>query len=172
MQKIYICDDNKIQLIKIKNIIQEEILKQEYNMKIEKCYTSSEELLFDTVESKEPNIYFLDVCMENENSGFKTAIEVRNKQPNAFIIFITSHYEFVYNVFSYHIEPLDYIVKEINEENIKKKIENCLITIDMRCNKDGKGYNKFSLKIGRSNITEDFEKLLALKKYQILTELL
>lgn len=164
MQKIYICDDNKIQLIKIKNIIQEEILKQEYNMKIEKCYTSSEELLFDTVESKEPNIYFLDVCMENENSGFKTAIEVRNKQPNAFIIFITSHYEFVYNVFSYHIEPLDYIVKEINEENIKKKIENCLITIDMRCNKDGKGYNKFSLKIGRSNITEDFEKIISFEK--------
>lgn len=164
MEKIYICDDNKIQLIKIKNIIQEEILKQEYNMKIEKCYTSSEELLFDTVESKEPNIYFLDVCMENENSGFKTAIEVRNKQPNAFIIFITSHYEFVYNVFSYHIEPLDYIVKEINEENIKKKIENCLITIDMRCNKDGKGYNKFSLKIGRSNITEDFEKIISFEK--------
>ena len=164
MQKIYICDDNKIQLIKIKNIIQEEILKQEYNMKIEKCYTSSEELLFDTVESKEPNIYFLDVCMEIENSGFKTAIEVRNKQPNAFIIFITSHYEFVYNVFSYHIEPLDYIVKEINEENIKKKIENCLITIDMRCNKDGKGYNKFSLKIGRSNITEDFEKIISFEK--------
>lgn len=164
MQKIYICDDNKIQLIKIKNIIQEEILKHEYNMKIEKCYTSSEELLFDTVESKEPNIYFLDVCMENENSGFKTAIEVRNKQLNAFIIFITSHYEFVYNVFSYHIEPLDYIVKEINEENIKKKIENCLITIDMRCNKDGKGYNKFSLKIGRSNITEDFEKIISFEK--------
>ena len=49
MQKIYICDDNKIQLIKIKNIIQEEILKQEYNMKIEKCYTSSDELIFDTI---------------------------------------------------------------------------------------------------------------------------
>lgn len=158
MQKIYICDDNKIQLIKIKNIIQEEILKQDYDMKIEKYYTSSEEFLFDIVESKESNIYFLDVCMENENSGFKTAIEVRNKQPNSFIIFITSHYEFVYNVFGYHIEPLDYIVKEINEENIKKKIENCLITIDMRCNKDGKGYNKFSLKIGRSNISEDYEK--------------
>lgn len=31
MQKIYICDDNKIQLIKIKNIIQEEILKQDYD---------------------------------------------------------------------------------------------------------------------------------------------
>ena len=164
MQKIYICDDNKIQLIKIKNIIQEEILKQEYNMKIEKCYTSSDELIFDTMESKETNIYFLDVCIESENSGFKTAIEVRNRQPNAFIIFITSHYEFVYNVFSYHIEPLDYIVKEINEENIKKKIENCLITIDMRCNKDGKGYNKFSLKIGRSNITEDFEKIISFEK--------
>lgn len=163
MQKIYICDDNKIQLIKIKNIIQEEILKQEYNMKIEKCYTSSDELIFDTMESKEPNIYFLDVCIESENSGFKTAIEVRNRQPNAFIIFITSHYEFVYNVFN-HIEPLDYIVKEINEENIKKKIENCLITIDMRCNKDGKGYNKFSLKIGRSNITEDFEKIISFEK--------
>ena len=91
MQKIYICDDNKIQLIKIKNIIQEEILKQEYNMKIEKCYTSSDELIFDTMESKETNIYFLDVCIESENSGFKTAIEVRNRQPNAFIIFITSH---------------------------------------------------------------------------------
>lgn len=164
MQKIYICDDNKIQLIKIKNIIQEEVLKQDYNMKIEKYYTSSEELLFDTVESKEPNIYFLDVCIENENSGFKTAIEIRNKQPNAFIIFITSHYEFVYNVFSYHIEPLDYIVKEINEENIKKKIENCLITIDMRCNKDGKAYNKFSLKIGRSTISEDFEKIISFEK--------
>ena len=132
MQKIYICDDNKIQLIKIKNIIQEEILKQEYNMKIEKCYTSSDELIFDTMESKETNIYFLDVCIESENSGFKTAIEVRNRQPNAFIIFITSHYEFVYNVFSYHIEPLDYIVKEINEENIKKKIENCKNTAQKR----------------------------------------
>ena len=118
MQKIYICDDNKIQLIKIKNIIQEEILKQEYNMKIEKCYTSSDELIFDTMESKETNIYFLDVCIESENSGFKTAIEVRNRQPNAFIIFITSHYEFVYNVFSYHIEPLDYIVNEINMDTI------------------------------------------------------
>ena len=72
MQKIYICDDNKIQLIKIKNIIQEEILKQEYNMKIEKCYTSSEELLFDTVESKEPNIYFLDVCMDAAKYGNST----------------------------------------------------------------------------------------------------
>lgn len=139
MQKIYICDDNKIQLIKIKNIIQEEILKQDYDMKIEKYYTSSEEFLFDIVESKESNIYFLDVCMENENSGFKTAIEVRNKQPNSFIIFITSHYEFVYNVFGYHIEPLDYIVKEINEENIKKKI-------------------------GRSNISEDYEKIISFEK--------
>lgn len=30
-------------------------------MKIEKCYTSSDELIFDTMESKETNIYFLDV---------------------------------------------------------------------------------------------------------------
>lgn len=75
MQKIYICDDNKIQLIKIKNIIQEEILKQEYNMKIEKCYTSSEELLFDTVESKEPNIYFWMCVWKMKIVGLKRLLK-------------------------------------------------------------------------------------------------
>lgn len=75
MQKIYICDDNKIQLIKIKNIIQEEILKQDYDMKIEKYYTSSEEFLFDIVESKESNIYFLDVCMEMKIVGLKQLLK-------------------------------------------------------------------------------------------------
>ena len=75
MQKIYICDDNKIQLIKIKNIIQEEILKQDYDMKIEKYYTSSEEFLFDIVESKESNIYFWMYVWKMKIVGLKQLLK-------------------------------------------------------------------------------------------------
>lgn len=166
MQKIYICDDNEIHLLKVKEIIQEEILSNDYEMNIEKCYLSSEELIFDTVKSNKKSIYFLDVEVDGTKNGFKIASEIRELQPNCFIIFVTSHFELAYDVFNYRVEPLDYIVKEINTENVKKRISDCLITIHNRVCSKVKDGEKFSIKIGRANISEYLSNIISFEKVQ------
>ena len=63
MFNVAICDDDKNFIQYVEDIIKE--LGYAEDVKFFE-YLSGEEFLFDIVESKESNIYFLDVCMEND----------------------------------------------------------------------------------------------------------
>lgn len=90
--QIYICDDEIEILNFIKKEIDNQVLIQDYDMKVSSCYTNPIDLMKDITNSKtRRNLYFLDVELKNEKyDGFLLGKAIRNIDPHATIVYITS----------------------------------------------------------------------------------
>lgn len=121
---IAICEDNKEDLANILLLLEK--YKQEHNAFLTyTTFNSGVDLL-----SKEKNciytLYLLDVIMPLVN-GVEVAKEIRNFNPEAKIIFLTSSPEFA--VESYSVNATDYILKPVNEDRFFSVLDNLLINI-------------------------------------------
>lgn len=156
MLKVFICEDNKIQKNKFKNIIEKIISAKDYSIKIEKSTSNPYEILDYLKTNKTCGIYFLDVNLNSDINGIQLAEQIRKYDPRGFIIFITSHAEMSYLTFLYKVEALDYIIKD-NYNNISQRIEECLknsiAKYDATCNNSEKF---FSLKINDKIVNVNF----------------
>lgn len=107
---ICICDDETSQHEIIKNYIKSfPVLPQ--NPEITSRFSGSE-LANDCIAGVLYDILFIDVRLGSMN-GLEVAETVRRLNPNAIIIFISNHPEYVFDVFS--VEALHFIVKPITE---------------------------------------------------------
>lgn len=102
--RIAICDDEK----NIRELIANKIAKQYPDAKII-FYRSGEELL---LSDKRIDILFLDIQMPHRN-GMETARELRKKDKNVIIIFVTAVEEYVFQAFD--VGAFHYIVKPIDD---------------------------------------------------------
>ena len=103
--QIAICDDEK----NIRELIANKIIKQYPDTNIS-FYSSGEELL---LSSNPIDILFLDIQMQGKN-GMETARELRKKDKNVIIIFVTAVEEYVFQAFD--VGAFHYIVKPIEDE--------------------------------------------------------
>lgn len=135
MIKIAVCDDEKIFVDHVMNFL-EKIKKNISSDIIFKSYTSAFELL-NNIEQF--NLLFLDVEMPEMN-GFDVAKEIRQRDVDCEIVFLTSSKELGYKGYevrakNYLIKPikynslLDIISSEIEDTN-KKKTDMVIFTID------------------------------------------
>lgn len=108
--KICICDDDLHIHEEIKQFIGE--FFAETDMPEILCCNSGEELLSLYSESKEYDIIFLDIEMAEIN-GIETAQEIRKFSPDAIIIFVSSHKNYVFDAF--RCEALHFLVKPIDK---------------------------------------------------------
>ena len=114
---IAVCDDDK----NIRELIGSKVKKQYEKANIV-YFTSGEEVLLwnETID-----IIFLDIQMPGRN-GMEIARQLRKKDENIIIIFVTAIEEYVYQAFD--VGALHYIVKPINDkkfnEVLKRAIEN------------------------------------------------
>ena len=115
---IAVCDDDK----NIRELIGSKVKKQYEGANIV-FFTSGEEVLLwkETID-----ILFLDIQMPGRN-GMEIARQLRKKDENIVIVFVTAIEEYVYQAFD--VGALHYIVKPINDEKfnevLKRAIENC-----------------------------------------------
>lgn len=65
-------------------------------------------------------VVFLDICMKGTN-GIETARQLRQKDPQLLIVFVTSSPEYVWDAFPVH--PFDYLLKPYREEKISHLAE-------------------------------------------------
>lgn len=113
MIPVYICEDEINQLAYLEKVIQNEIDINELDMSIAGTASSPYQLLFQISRDTPINaVYFLDIELKCDMDGFQLALEIRQKDPRAFIIFITTHDEMLRQTFEYRVEPLDYILKD------------------------------------------------------------
>ena len=128
--QIYICDDEIEILNFIKKEIDNQVLIQDYDMKVCSCHTNPIDLMKDITNSKtRRNLYFLDVELKNKKyDGFLLGKAIRNIDPHATIVYITSYKDLAYKTFQYHLEAFDYIVKD-SEFKLRESICNCLKSI-------------------------------------------
>lgn len=102
--RIAICDDEK----DIRELIGNKVVKQYPEAEIA-FFSSGEELL---LSDKSIDILFLDIQMSGRN-GMETARELRKKDKNVILIFVTAVEEYVFQAFD--VGAFHYIVKPINE---------------------------------------------------------
>lgn len=143
MLKIALCDDDWNALSKLNDIIIQYC--EEINMKaMINAYSTGEELLIST---KNYDVIFLDIQMGNLN-GIEVAKQVRNKDTNVKIIYVTAftdyqNYAFSVHAFGYIIKPynptmirrilseaIEYIKKQSAKSTLCLKINNGMMDID------------------------------------------
>ena len=125
MLLIYICEDNLTHRKYIETIVKDYIAKSNRLMKIALSTHSPTALLeYLEVHPSEKGIFLLDVDLEHDFNGIILASKIREFDHSSKILFITSHSELSHLTFRYHVEPLDYIIKDT--ENIKERVEECL----------------------------------------------
>lgn len=94
----------------------ERLLKQEFDDQTLLCrrFTNGDEFLrFFTAGSAQ--VVFLDICMEGTN-GISTAQQLRQKDPQLLIVFVTSSPEYVWDALPVH--PFDYLLKPYEEKKL------------------------------------------------------
>lgn len=116
--RIGICDDEK----NIRELVENKVLEN-YPEAETINFSSGEELLFADIQL---DILFLDIQMSGKN-GMETAREVRKKDKNIVIIFVTAIEEYVFQAFD--VGAFHYIVKPIDGAKfasvLHRAIEEC-----------------------------------------------
>ena len=113
--RIAICDDEK----NIRELIAEKVKKQ-YSEADIVFFSSGEELL---LSEEKINILFLDIQMNGRN-GMETAKELRKKDKNVIIIFVTAIEDYVFQAFD--VGAFHYIVKPIDDRKFAQVLSNAV----------------------------------------------
>lgn len=130
MLSVYICEDNPHHLMRYKTIIENLILMEEFDIKLQAAVTNPEELLYFARLHQQDSgnggaFYLLDIHLNADMDGFQLAQSIRQFDSRSFIAFITTHSELAMLTFQYQIEAMDYILKD-ESWNVGIRIRTCL----------------------------------------------
>lgn len=148
MLPIYICEDEEDIREAQRECLEKQILIQGYDMEIALCSGRPREILEAVKAAPGRGIYFLDVELKGEEmDGFALGREIRKQDPRGFLIYVTAYGNLAFETFRYHLEALDYIVKESRgkmEEGLRKSLS--VVTERMRA-EQGDCREFFSVKV-------------------------
>jgi len=100
-------------------------------------------------------LYFLDIhIQDNEYCGLEIAQKIREANPYAIIVFITTKSEFASITYRYKVSALDFIDKNLNEDLFRLKIKECIEYLT-------------TIQIGNDDLTDYFEYDFKDKKIKI-----
>lgn len=148
MIPIYICDDEETVRNAIKKELEREILIAGYDMQVV-CATGDPEALLERIrETGGPAVYYLDVELKGSAmNGFALGREIRKRDARGFLIYVTAFQELAFETFRYHLEALDYIVKE-NRDSMFQGIRKSLKIVSERVWREaGEQRKYFSIKM-------------------------
>lgn len=129
MIHIHICEDSEHQIKQIHKALKDSCALVSEDMKIVTVTRKPEELLDAVGRSHVVNVYFLDIDLKHKSmNGFQVAMKIREKEPFAYICFVTTHSEMSYLTFKYKVMAFDFIIKD-TYENLKRDFLSCLWAI-------------------------------------------
>lgn len=128
MLLIYIYSDNLLKIKEYSIIIQNHIMINEFNCKLQLVSTDPADIVHflekEAIKIFSKNILvFIDIDLKNKVTGIELGKWIRNTFPLAQIVFIATHMEYLWRIIENKIEPLDYIIKNDFKSNVKSKIE-------------------------------------------------
>ncbi|MGT2887995.1 LytTR family DNA-binding domain-containing protein [Streptococcus didelphis] len=125
---IFILEDDFIQQNRIESVVEEILEEKRINHNLLEVFASPQKLLDSIEERGEHQLFFLDIEIKNESrKGLELATEIRQMDPNAVIVFVTTHSEFAPISFKYKVSALDFIDKAVDHHQFKEQIEECII---------------------------------------------
>jgi two-component system response regulator AgrA len=125
MLQVIICEDNSVHREKLKMLIENTILREQLDLKVELSTGNPDDVISYVENNKITGIYFLDVDLKNNTNGIRLGEKIREMDSLGFIIFTTTHLEMSYLAFKYKIEAMDYVIKD--DEDFKERVNGCLL---------------------------------------------
>lgn len=113
MTKIYICDDEPFWIGQIERAVSDFIVGSDWEMTI-LCKSTQPAGLLECLQQDKTlgGIYFLDVILKSERNGIELGAQIRKLDPEAALIFVTTHDEMVMDTFRLKLQAADYILKD------------------------------------------------------------
>ena len=131
MFEIIICEDNPAHLeamtTYVKNYL---VMEEDLPIRLALSTDESAEVLAyaKQTSTKQDSLYFIDVRLgDQQMNGLDLARKVRRYQPQAKLVFVTAHEEYMPFTMTYHLEALDYILKD-NPHKMRDKMIACIKT--------------------------------------------
>ncbi len=113
MLPVYICEDHDALRADLKDFLQKLILMEGYDMEVALSSGHPEEILRAAEHRRARGIYFLDVELTGESmDGFTLGQKIRKLDSRGFLVYVTAFRDLAFETFRYHLEALDYIVKD------------------------------------------------------------
>lgn len=117
---IVICEDDAVQLKTIKEIIENYAMIEDNGMNVVLATLSPTDVLA-FLETNTADCYFFDIDLKHEITGITLGTKIREKDPIASLVYITTHAEMSYLTFIYKLAALDFIIKD-DIDNLKGKV--------------------------------------------------
>ena len=111
MLRFIVCEDNKDFLDRLCNVINKVMMPYNFEYKINKFTTYSKEVEEIIRKKYEQKVYVLDIEL-GDVSGLEIASEIREKDLDSIIIFVTAHNECKNDIFYSRLLAIDYISKD------------------------------------------------------------
>lgn len=133
MISIALCDDEDIYLDKYEKLLKEFFNFNFMSYEIVK-FRGAESLLFHLEDNPYRfQIFILDVIMPKLN-GLETATKIKNYNPNANIVFLTTTPDFVFDAFD--VTPINYLLKGKDDKKLLTILDEILVKRNSLINKD------------------------------------
>jgi len=130
---IFILEDNLIQQQRLERIVKELCLRHQLRYRSLFSTAKPNHLLAQIDNAADHQLYFLDLEIKNEkHTGLEVAQEIRRTDPYGTIVFVTTHSELAPKTFAYRVAALDFIEKDLPEDEFIQKVEACLLLANER----------------------------------------
>lgn len=147
--EIYLCDDEKIWLNRLGQMISRYPGLGSRNFSIA-LSTASPSQLLEYLQLHAPlgGVYFLDIMYQEKMNGVKLGQLIRTADPQATLIYVTQHGEMMSETFRLKLQALDYILK--NDADLCNRIHQCLNHLEQSCPQRFDASSRITLSLGRS----------------------
>lgn len=127
MLNIFILEDDHFQQARLENAIKNCIDTTDVKYKYCEVFGKPNQLLEAITETGNHQFFFLDIEIKGqEKKGIEVAREIRERDPNAVIVFVTTHSEFMPVTYRYHVSALDFIDKGLKETEFQEAVSQVL----------------------------------------------
>lgn len=121
-----IADDQEEPLRSTKGYVEEVLKNNSIDGRVVCCTRKPEAVLaYSKEHMDEFNVYILDINFESEINGLAIARSIREREPFAYIIFLTAYIQHSMLIFKYRLKVFDFLVKPITYMDI----EECIIAL-------------------------------------------
>ena len=128
MLNIFILEDDHLQQTRLENVIKQSVATNNLKYRHLEIYGKPHQLLEAISEKGNHQLFFLDIEIRGEEQkGMEIAREIRLKDPNAVIVFVSTHSEFMPVTYKYRVSALDFIDKGLPEEEFQDAVTSVLV---------------------------------------------
>ena len=131
---VLICEDECKQREHMACIVNDYIALKDYDIELALSTDRPADLLdYVRAHPQQHRLYILDVHLgPHEMNGITLAKQIRALDPFGKLVFVTTHTELAHLTFKYHIEAMDYIIKD-DMHSVAQQVQACVELTYKRC---------------------------------------